>query len=317
MWSDVLSAYDAEIPLLKAMRAEYDAFVGGSLQAAWARLSPGSTDLAEIDVSAEDGVMGATVRLRGESARAGLELQFWPAVEYGGPVATLRWVLVLPRTFPEGYPPLAKLVALAREASNALPTEPVEGGPADLATLTDHAMLRWGAMPLGDADLPVRVAKVLEQGVAAMSGAAPIILAQYSTTPRSWLESVLFALHDEGAFLTAAAVSSNRGAWAPGAYVNARRTPTDYTWFTACNDGRLAFHWDAGRAQKEVRRAAALARFAGSETFLAGGYHGIVLLDPSAVAARQAAGDVAGVRTLILDTWRAYSELAAKSSGAT
>lgn len=304
-WNDVLAAFDREIPLLKALRDEYDAFIRESIEAAWTRLPPENSDLAELDVSVEDGVMGATVRLRGDSGRARLEVQVWPAVEYGGPAGILRWVLVVPRDLGEGFPPLARIVAVAREASNAVATEAVKDAPADLDVLTNHAALRWGSLPLGP-ELPAQLARTLAAAVSAMEAAAAAVLAQHVTTPRSWLEGLLLAMRADGAFIAEGAIRAEKGGWGVGVTVNVRVSPTDYGWFTACNDGRLAFHWEPPRPEKEARRAAVMSALSSPPAFSSGGWHGVVLLDAATVAERQAAGDSAAVRSLVLDTWRAY-----------
>ena len=304
-WNDVLAAFDREIPLLKALRDEYDAFVRESIDVAWTRLPPACSDVAEIDVSAEDGVMGATVKLRGDHGRARLEVQMWPAVEYGGPAGILRWVLVVPKDLGEGFPPLARIVAVARDASNTVATEVVQDAPADLDTLTDHAVLRWGSLPLGP-DLAAQVARTLAPAISAMDSAAAAVLAQHVTTPRSWMEALLMAMRADGAFTSAGAIRAEQGGWGVGVTVNVRVSPTDYGWFTACNDGRLAFNWEPPKPEKEARRIAVMNALSSPTAFSSGGWHGVVLLDAAAVAQRQAAGDTASVRALILDTWRAY-----------
>lgn len=314
-WSAVLAAFDREIPLLKALRAEYDGYVRGCVESAWARLPPSCTDIAQLDVSVEDGVMGATVRLLGDQARAGLEIQIWPAVEYGGPEGLLRWVLVAPDRMVEGFPPLERAVRVAREASSGVVTEPVHEVPADFDALTEHAALRWGSLPLGDADLPARLARVLTPAISALDAAARAVLALHVTTPRSWLEAQLLAMRAEGAFAAEGATTVGKGSWAVGVSVNPRVSTSDYCWFTACNDGRLTFHWEPPKAEKETRRQAVVGALPAYLPSPSGGWHGVVVLDVAGVAGLQAAGDAAGARALVLDIWRRYRAACLAATG--
>jgi hypothetical protein len=307
-WNDALATFDRELPLLKALRAEYDAYLRERYDLAIARVGQEFAGRASIAATQEEGEWGLGFELAGALADAALDFRLWPASGYGGENGRLRWGVYLKRQLGEGFPPVAAVLARARATSAALSTEAIASAPADVLDAGDAECVRWGSLDIGAADLVDQLTARLRAALSAMETAAEAVVALRVTTPRSWLEAILRGLKADGSFTTAGATDVRFGSWSPGMTVNVRVSPTDYAWFTPCNDGRLAFHWEPPPAEKSSRRAAVLAGIGPLPAFDQNKWHGVVLLSATDVAKRQADGDNVGVRTLILDTWRMYRE---------
>lgn len=307
-WNDALATFDRELPLLKALRAEYDAYLRERYDLAIARVAQEFAGRASIAATQEDGEWGLGFELAGALADGGLDFRLWPVAGYGGESGRLRWGVYLKRQLGEGFPPLATVVARARETSAALSTEGIASAPADVLDAGDAECVRWGSLDIGAADLAEQLTARLRAALLAMEAAAEAVIPLRVTTPRSWLETILRELKVDGSFVTAGASDARFGSWAPGMTVNVRVSPTDYAWFTPCNDGRLAFHWEPPPSEKRSRKDAVLAAIGLLPAFDQNKWHGVVVLSAAEVAKRQADGDRAGVRTLILDTWRMYRE---------
>jgi hypothetical protein len=308
-WNEALAAFDRELPLLKALRAEYDAYLRERLELAMAKVSPELAGRAEVEVTVEDDEVGLSLHPLGPLKEATIDFRMWPAAGYGGERGKLRWGLYVQRQPGEGFPALPTVLARARQASDALPTERIADAPADVLEAGPAECIRWGHLDLAAPDLASQIATRLSGALVAALSASEAVLALRVTTPRSWLESILKEMKASGEFKQEGALDVRYGSWTPGMTLNVRPTADDYGWFTPWTDGRLAFHWDAPAAQRAARRSAVRDALGSPPALDQPRYDGVVLLSATDVAALQERDARADVRALASATWRKYRDV--------
>ncbi len=307
-WNEAIAAYDRELPLLMALRDEYLAYIRERVQAAARVAATEAGDRVRFGVPTEADA-NAEIVLTGDGEDSGLQCQFWPSAEEGGEPGRYVWAILMNRTLPPAYGDAKRAVGAARLESAAVATEPLDQAPECVGTFAGHELVRWGQLDLADPEFAARLARLFRAIASGMVSAGDALVALRAATPRFWMEGVLRELQSQRMFELNAAIEVKAHLWARvGYHIIARISVDDRCWFTACDDGCLAFHWDPPKAEKEARRRAVMRALDAASEFRKDGWNGVVLLDAAKVVELKSADDAGTLRTLILDTWRRYTE---------
>ncbi|MFN7144843.1 MAG: hypothetical protein ACK4YP_13790 [Myxococcota bacterium] len=299
-WNEALAAYDRELPLLQALRAEYLSYIRERLRAAQAAVAPEYDGRATIDVSTDaDPDASAEVVLAGDRGETGVQCQLWSSADDGGEPGRYCWALLMPRSADAAE--TQRTLARVREVSNRVQTEAVDRcRPYD-----GFACVRWGRLELSAPDLSAQLTALFRSLLPAMETVADTLLQIRDASPPFWALRVLKRLRSDGGFTQEGATESRVGTWNPGPWVSARVSPHDWCWFTVANDGRVGLHWE-NRTDPASRKGLGPAVFETCPVWREQKWDGVLLVSPHQLGELRSANDITGLEGIVLDAWRRY-----------
>lgn len=307
IWNAALAAYDKELPLLRALRDEYLAYLRERLEAAAIGLPAELAERVTLEVTkAEDDDAGAELTLRGDASDTGLQVQFWSSGDVGDEPGSYVWAMLMPRSLPPEYGDAKAALRAARQASAVVPTESLEGAPTQARSYPGFELVRWGRLDLAHDEFAAKLARLVRALATGLVDTAEAVLAHRASTPAGWATATLKRLRAEGVFDREGSLHTGQGTWKPGFNVTVRVSPTDYCWFTATPDGRIGFHWES-KDRAELRRQVVPGAL-GNPTPWKERWEGVVLVSADELARLHGAGDAEALRDRLLGTWRIYRD---------
>ena len=309
-WNEALAAYDRELPLLRALRDEYLAYLHERFAAAKSAVASDVTSVATIEVSqVGEPDAGVEILLAGEGAASTLQCQLWSSADKGGETGALHWAVVVASKLPAEFGDTRHAVKVARSASSAVPTEALEQAPEAVRAFPGFDVVRWGRVDIAAPDLASRLTQLMRQLVTAMNAAALAMLELRKATPRYWLQQEVCSSSAMDALSAAGAADVQGRPWPSVGYHLVVRIPgADRCYFTARDDGGLSFHWDSG-PDKAARRAGALTALGDHLPHRQDGYDGVMLAGPAVVAQWFEGRRADAVHALMRTTWTRYRDL--------